>query len=89
MTTDIQMKVRGLCETLASAYASAAACHQALAEIVGIDNEVGLMHRALALHSGDFDLDVMLADSLAVMSDPVDTPSWPDALERRTRAEVS
>ena len=76
MTTDIQMKVRGLCETLASAYASAAACHQALAEIVGIGNQVGRLHHTMADCMGSFNVDAILADSLAAAEGAADAPEW-------------
>jgi len=89
MTTDIQMKVRGLCETLASAYASVAACHQVLADTLGATTEIGEVHHRAAIFLRGYKHDATLAEALAAVGDAADIAPWPDALERRKRAEVS
>jgi hypothetical protein len=83
MTTDTQRKLRGLCETLGSACASAAACHRALAALLPADSVFRAIHARCAEHYDSLDVATIYRDHLTELglAGELDT-AWPDALER-------
>lgn len=82
--TDAELKIRGLCETLASACASAAACHRALAGLLPQEHPFQEVHRFCAATFDGYEVDRMAAEHIAALSLGSIDAAWPDALERPT-----